>query len=148
MAFQPDITVRKSDGTPIAFIEVKNREGLDASIAARLRRNMVVHGLQYAAPYFLLLSQDWGYGWTRASQSKPEAPPEFTFAMRPVLDRYLHGPHWTERLRGTELELVVWQWMQDLANETPESLGESADRLGSAGFLEAIRGADVLLQAA
>ncbi len=140
---EADILVRNTRGESILVAEIKNRQNLSPSVATALRRNLAVHNLLPPAAYFLLASQDFGYLWRAADLSLPDAPPTAQFSMSDVIARYLPslGPH--ERLRETELELLLLQWLQDLAASTNKAPLDPEATLATTGLLEALRGTTV-----
>ncbi len=135
-----DIVACAADGLPVAVVEVKNRENLSPGVARALRRNLVVHGLSVNSPYFLLISQDFGFLWERRVADAADAPPTLRFAMDRVVDRYLPGLAQGERLQGSALELLVLQWLSDLSEGLAEPTGEPERSLVGVGLLDAIRG--------
>lgn len=60
------------DGTPVALVEIKNRQNLSADVAIQYCRNLLVHGALPRSPYFLLLSQDVGYIWKDAGRMRTQ----------------------------------------------------------------------------
>jgi hypothetical protein len=140
---EADILVRNPRGESILVAEIKNRQNLSPSVATALRRNLAAHNLLPPAAYFLLASQDFGYLWRAADLSLPDTPPTAQFPMSDVIARYLPslGPH--ERLRETELELLVLMWLQDLAGSTNKSSLDPEGTLATTGLLEALRGSTV-----
>jgi hypothetical protein len=138
-----DLAVRAPNGEMIAVVEVKNREDLSPEVAAALRRNLVVHGFLTDAPYFLLVSQDVGFLWDRRAQHGFDALPTARFPMEPVINRYLPERTVGDRLRGSELELVVFQWLLDLTETPKDVLGEPERSLDGSGLLDAMRGARI-----
>jgi hypothetical protein len=129
MSLVADLTVRSTDGT---------------AVATALRRNLVVHSGIPDVPYFLLVSQETGFLWKHAAS--PESPPTTSFPMGAVIERYIPSAGVDERLRGEQLELIVLQWLADLAADPNVPAGEPEDTLASCGFLDAIRGARVAQQ--
>lgn len=140
-----DIVVQAADGGVLAFVEVKNREGLSPDIAAALRRNLVVHGRVHRwARFFLIVSQDIGYLWDQASLPPSDAPlPTVDFPMRPVVERYLPSLVGSGRLSGSQLELAVAQWLWDLANEVEDRPAEPETALAKTDFPRLIKGGRV-----
>jgi hypothetical protein len=63
--------------------------------------------------------------------------------MIPVVRRYLPQIGSEERLRGAQLELVVAQWLNDLATGAVDLHSEPERSLVSTGFLTGIRGGTV-----
>lgn len=144
-----DVAAVSPAGELLVVVEVKNRESLSPTIATALRRNLIVHGLRSHAPYFLLLSQERGFVWVRSSEVDVDArltfdaPPTAEFSMGEVIDRYLPGLDGRDRLRGEELELLVVQWLVDLANGRVAVEHEPERTLDQLGLVQAIRGTRV-----
>lgn len=147
MTTRADIIIRDEQYRPIAAIEVKNRMNLTQEVATAYRRNLLVHGLTEVAPYFLLLSQDWGYLWSESGGHGLEAAPVLEFSMEDVVARYVPQRR-GERLDGGFLEFIVFQWLLDLSLDVYEPTGESERSLQDTGFLDAIRGARIATEAA
>ena len=144
MSIVTDILVRSATGRPIAVVEVKNPQDLSLPVATTIRRDMISHGLLADVPYFLLVSQDQGYLWMGSQTENTDDYPPITLPMRSVVKRYLPVADSNDRLRGSELELVVIQWLRDLA-ESRDKLDDEPERLlASSGFLDAIRRAAVI----
>src|SRR5438046_4560432 len=136
-----DILVRNANGQPIAAVEVKNPQGLSRDVASTLRRNMLAHGLLPGVPYFLLLSQDTGFLWKGAGQKAPNAQPAYEFPMSKVIKRYLPEIGSKDRLRESELELVILQWLLSLTSSQQDAKDEPEKSLALSGLLDSIRGA-------
>jgi hypothetical protein len=141
---RPDVAVRDELGNPIVIVEVKNPETLSLDVATQLRRNMSAHGVLGRIPYFLLVSQETGYLWREQPEPLFDAPPLVQFPMKGVVNRYAPWLEDGVRLRGTELEPVVVQWLTDLSRGSSEpSVGEPERSLAKSGFLDALRGGTV-----
>lgn len=142
-----DIVVRNADGNTIAVVEVKNRENLSRDVAIDLRRNLIAHGLVPAAQYFLLLSQDSGFLWKDMGLATLDAPPTQEFSMQPVLQRYLPQMEPKNRLGESILELLVLQWLNEIAIDGREPPEEPERLLATSGFLDSLRDATILVEA-
>lgn len=142
--FRADISVHDREGSPIALVEVKNRQGLNAEVATNVRRNLVAHGLMsQRVPFFLVVSQDVGFVWMQRPQNLPDDPPTVEFPMRPVVSHYVQWLVANERLGGSALEFVVATWLADLSIGREPDVPETNNPLTEIGFFEAIRGATV-----
>lgn len=146
--FPLDIAVHSPQGELIAAVEIKNREGMSTELATQVRRNYLAHGQLPVTRYFLLIAQDRGFLWTGDGAMRPDAPPTHEFPMEATVRRYL--PQATaDRLRGSDLELLVMIWLSRLANEPSLTPRDEAERvLAASGFLDAIRDARLSGQAA
>lgn len=141
-----DILVRNPAGDTLATIEIKNRQNLSSDVAADLRRNLVAHGMTGPASYFMILSQDAGFLWKDPGSIAPEAAPTQEFSMRDVVSRYFSHSGNQERLSESVLELLVLQWLNELAASNNGASGEPEKLLAASGFLESLRGATILAE--
>lgn len=148
LRFDPDITIRKRDGSPIAIVEVKNKRELTERDASSLRRRFLEHGLIGNVPYFLVLSQDVGYLWHQEAPTGSEVETFTRFSMDAVLRRFLSEADLGVRLHGAELELVVWQWLTEIAGNGLNAEQEPERQLHSSGFLDALQETSVRMAAA
>lgn len=142
-----DILVKDPNGAPIAVIEVKSRENLSRYIAAALRRNMIAHGLLTDVKYFLLVSQDKGFLWKNGGQAPIDSPPTYEFSMSEVVRKYLAKMQSKERLKEAQLELLVFQWLNDLLESERKPRKEPGTTLARSGFLDALKGGQITVEA-
>ena len=138
-----DILLRNASGEVIAVVEAKGAMKLTAALAMDIRRRMLAHGLPAHLPYFLLLSQERGYLWEGSLALRPDAPPTAEFPMAEVVTRYFPAEPGA-RLHGVQLELLLVQWLTDLAAGASVPQSESERALKKVGFLDAIREAQVM----
>lgn len=140
-----DMTIRAEDGHLIAATEVKAYTGLTPNIAAELHKTWAEHKALPVNAYFLLVSQDNGYLWKEGNAQHLEQAPLATFSMNDIVERYLQGVT-AQRLRGSELALLVQQWLFDLSagQETGISKQELTPELNN--FLRSIRGATIVME--
>lgn len=144
VSFQADVLILDQMGWPIAMVEVKNRQGLTAEVAAAIRRNLVSHGLMIQqVPFFLVVSQDAGFLWMQRQPQHPLDPPTVEFPMHPVVNHYVRWLAKDERISGSALEYVVANWLADQSLGEGPDLPETTEPLSETGFIEAIRGATV-----
>ena len=142
-----DILVTDQSDRPAAAVEVKNRQQLSPEVAAILRRNHSVHGYLPSTPYYLMLTQDVGYLWTKLDPTRLDAPPDYQFPLENVIQRYLKSAP-MRRLSEAELVLVILQWLIELTLELQPATEEPERTLAATGFLSAIRGGRVIAEAA
>jgi hypothetical protein len=141
---QSDITVRGRNGNVVLVGECRNALNLDREAAQWIYDRQLVN-YQRSAPFLLLVSQDRGYLWNSAA--KPGQPPAYEFPMAPVIQRYAPELGSDDRLLGSQLDVLVGQWLSEL------SVGligdtEAEDALRSAGVVASLQGADINLEAA
>jgi hypothetical protein len=104
---------------------------------------LIEYGVPARVPYFLLLSQDVGFLWKEAKEVDLDAPPTYEFPMDTVVTRYLKEAS-ERRLYESILELVIFQWLNDLATNSGNEDEEPEKTLARAGFNESIRDATIL----
>jgi hypothetical protein len=141
-----DILIRDANGKTLAVVEVKNIQNLSRDEAMQLRRNLTDFGVPFQAPFYLLLSQDVGFLWKDSSYENLDVPPMYEFPMEDVVARYSHGKA-GERLYGAVFEILALRWLNNLTAQPPTIDKEPERTLAQAGFLYAVQGADVLLEA-
>lgn len=111
-----------------------------------MRRNLADFGVPFQAPFYLLLSQDMGFLWKDSSYESLDVPPIYEFPMKDVVARYSPGKV-GERLYGAVFEILALRWLINLASQPSAIDKEPEKTLARSGFLYAIQGADVLLEA-
>lgn len=132
-----DAVVHSQDGSLQLEVEVKTKRHVTADWAARLLRNMIVHGAGPSAPYFMLALPDRIYLWdlrrrgpaggisTLTPESAEIGPqPDYEADAAPALSPYLGGPQEIPELGEEGLILVVTTWLTDLLNSDPSGLRE------------------------
>src|SRR5205085_9475212 len=139
---RPDILIRDSEGYPIAIVEVKNIQNLSQDVAMELRHNLIEYGIPARVPYFLLLSQDVGFLWKTSNHLDLDAPPNYEFPMDKIVTRYLKEDS-ERRPYGSILELVVFQWLNDLATNPGNANEEPEKTLSLSGFITSIKDAAI-----
>jgi hypothetical protein len=91
-----------------------------------------------------LVSQEIGFLWNQHESGDVDTYPIRELAISPVIQRYFPNVDATTWFRGSELELIMLQWLGDLAAQRAVITGEPECSLAGTGLLEAIRGAHVL----
>jgi hypothetical protein len=146
---KPDIRVIGNDGQTIAIIEVRNRKDFTPEIVAEQAKYWLAHISMRHIPFFLLISQNDAYIWAHMKhrEIKPVLP-TYNIPMREVIDHYMPSLSPNERLRETELELIVYQWILQLSIGNKILPSTVSNGLTSSGFLDAVREASVQFEAA
>ena len=142
---RPDLVITNPNGDLIASIEIKNMTNLSSQEATEIRRDLLEYGLPNQAPYFLLLSQDIGFLWKKTGSDTSDMPPTYEFPMNNIIERYLKRKT-ARRLYGSELELLVLQWLLNLSDKPQQEFEEPEKTLANSGFSKDIQGASVLLE--
>ena len=141
-----DILIQNPDGDPIAVIEVKNIENLTRDEATQVRRSLADYGVPLDVPFFLLLSQDVGFLWKDSRHENLDAPPTYVFPMGNVVARFSDRKA-GEILYAAEFSILILRWLNHLTLKPQDNIKEPERTLALSGFLEAITGANVLLEA-
>src|SRR5579864_2075923 len=112
-----DIIVYGSDKTLQLAVEVKIRRDASLEWVTQFRRNLLIHGVIPAAPYFLLALPDFFYLWKRRSSTSPEVPPDYKIDAFETLSLYL-GPTMdgTNYTSSFAFEFLVSLWLENLIN--------------------------------
>ncbi len=123
VAQTPDMIVYDATGKPYMAVEVNNQIGLTAEMATRFRKEVVPRLIGASTPYLMLASQERGYFWNRNDSAPAEAPPDLEFPMDNVVAHYRPAidQDKTRRLRGSEVEILVWHWLVELAWKRPSA---------------------------
>ncbi len=118
-----DIVVYAPDSSPQLVVEVKNRSGASATWAARMLRNLLVHGMILDAPYYMLALPDVFYLWKNVDSSLSgsrnitggEVEPDFEINATEVLASYVDRRSFSpDAISEYGLELLVSSWLADL----------------------------------
>jgi hypothetical protein len=111
-----DIAAYDREGRVVLLAEAKSRHGTSENWAARLRRNMLSHGVLPWAKYFLIATPERMYLWKQERSNSEEAPPEFTIDAETVFQPYFQKLHQEPSAIGPEeFELLVLTWLTDIA---------------------------------
>ena len=118
-----DIVAYDREGQVVLLAEAKSRHGTSADWAARLRRNMLSHGLLPWAKYFLIATPERVYVWRQERPDHAEAPREFTIDAAKVLEPYFQKLHQEpSKIGPEEFELLVVTWLTDIARSGEHNL--------------------------
>jgi hypothetical protein len=141
-----DFIAYNADGTVVLLAEAKSRHGTSDAWAAKLRRNMLAHGVLPRAKYFLIATPERMYGWKQENLTIDEVPPQFTIdaqkALAPYFTRLNQDP---AHISPKAFELLVLTWLTDIARsaEYREKLDPSLDSLSESGLLSSLRQAQI-----
>jgi hypothetical protein len=139
---EPDLVIKSEAGKWIAVVEVTNPETLTIA-AATVRRDQWRRpsslGGDQPFRFLVVLSQDRGFLFDYEAR---QYQPVIELSMLPVIESY-YPVAGHDRLRGSELEIVVFQWLRDLTLDNLNAERLADQELRDAGFVEAVRGAQV-----
>lgn len=143
--YEPDIVARMPNGAIIAAIEAKNSKLLSSDIAVSFRLNLWRYGLRMLhATYFMVVSQEVGYLWDQRG-SRADAPPTVDFSMHPVIERYASWLEPGEWLYKDGFALVVFSWLNALADAPAATLPPIPTELAETEFVDFIQNARMTL---
>jgi hypothetical protein len=132
-----DILFSDEQGRPVAAVEVRNHRALTAEVATALRRALAEQGLLPDVRFFLLVSQDVGFIWDKLATLNADAAPVASFPMSDVIACLSPKLGERQRLRNSELGLLVLNWLASLRPGNPKTEAERV--LDATGFLDAVR---------
>jgi hypothetical protein len=146
-----DFIAYGADGSVVLLAEAKSRYGTSDVWAAKLRRNMLEHGVLPRAKYFLVATPERIYGWKQENLKLDEVPPDFTIDTQRALARYFAMLDQDAARLGPEaFKALVLAWLTDVARsaEDPEKLDPSLKPLLDSGLLSSLRQSHIELNAA
>ena len=137
-----DIVVRRPGGGILALVEVKNLPRLGPGEALQLRDELLSAERAVDRPtYLMIVTQRRGFIWGKNGHGD-WLPPE-QFDMDPILREYLGEAAAGRHMRGTELEIIIANWLAELSR----GRGFTSDQVGTEAvvtrFLADVRGAEV-----
>jgi hypothetical protein len=141
-----DFIAYDPDGTVVLLGEAKNRLGTTESWAAKLRRNILAHGLLPPAKYFLIATPERVYAWSQEDLPLTEVPPQFTVDVRKSLAPYFAKLKQNPAEIGPgAFDLLVLTWLADLTRSAVDGseLDPSLRPLSEAGLLSSLRQAQI-----
>lgn len=146
--YAADIVAYNPDGTVLLLAEAKSRRGVLESWAAKLRRNMLAHGVLPRTRYFLIATPEHIHGWNEENLPVDEVPPHFTIDARTVLAPYLAELNLDpETIDPVAFEYVIHAWLMDIARRPHPSAERdpALESLTESGLLTALRRARIEL---
>jgi hypothetical protein len=118
-----DFVAYDREGRVVLLAEAKSRRGTSENWAARLRRNMLAHGILPWAKYFLIATPERMYLWKQDRPNSAEVPPEFTIDAAKVFQPYFEKLQQEPSKIGPEaFELLVLTWLTDIARSGEHNL--------------------------
>lgn len=141
-----DFIAYDPDGKVVLLAEAKSRHGTSDAWAAKLRRNMLAHGVLPKSQYFLIATPDRIYGWRQENLAPSDVPPQFTVdaqkALAPYFSKLGQSP---AQISPAAFELLVLAWLTDIAR----SSGDQPERdpslrsLSESGLLSSLQRAEI-----
>jgi hypothetical protein len=146
-----DFIAYSRDGAVVLLAEAKSRRGTSDEWAAKLRRNMLAHGVLPKSQYFLIATPERMYGWRQENLPPGDVPPQFTIDAQKAL-----GPYFSKlgqnpaQISPAGFELLVLTWLTDIARwsgDRPES-DPSLRSLSESGLLSSLQHAEIQMNPA
>jgi hypothetical protein len=145
-----DFVAYDERGQPVLLVEVKSIHDTSEFWAARFRRNLLEHGTLPSALFFLIATPERLYFWRQDAAGAEEEPPQFTMdataELKPYFERFKQTPEGTN---GEVLELILFSWLNDLAESGQSRVDEDSSLkwLSGSGLLDALKHAHIELSA-
>ncbi|MBV9158560.1 MAG: hypothetical protein JO097_20040 [Acidobacteriaceae bacterium] len=140
-----DFVAYDRDGKVVLLAEAKSRHGTSDSWAAKLRRNMLAHGVLPKSQYFLIATPERIYGWRQENLLPVEVPPQFTVdaqkALAPYFSKLGQNP---AQISPAAFELLVLTWLTDIARSGDQPHHDPSLRsLSESGLLSSLQQAEI-----
>jgi hypothetical protein len=134
-----DVIVYSPDNQVQLVVEVKSKKGATDEWAAKMRRNLLVHGAVPRSRFFLLALPGYFYLW-RDNTSTDLVPADHKVLAQEALRGYLNGTN-LEELSEQSIELLVSSWLSDLVGShvTKEAMPELS-WLFDSGLYDSVKG--------
>lgn len=151
MGYRADIAGYDRTGKLVLAVEAKAKGGASPDWAAKLRRNLLAHGVVSESPYFLLALPDHFYLWKAQPSGSLERQPDYDVDPTPLLRPYFERSGVSPlRVSGGSFELILGSLLQDLLN-TPDLSGPIAQNnpwLVESGLHSQLRGGRIAYEVA
>lgn len=109
-----DLIVCSPDNQVQLVVEVKSKKGATDEWAAKMRRNLLVHGMIPRSGFFLLALPEYFYLWRHNTSTDP-VPADYKARAQEALRHYLDATN-LEELSQESFELLVISWLNDIIN--------------------------------
>ena len=140
MAYTTDLASFDVHGQKVLAVDVKAKLGTTRQWATRLRENMIGHGTNPKADFFLVALPDRLYLWRTTASRGCGLEPMWEVDARPYLEPYTTRAGISgQAVKGMAFEMIVSQWIGDLLVGGGLPPGEDHTWLRESGLLSAIR---------
>ena len=143
-----DLLVNNRDGQPTLIVEVKSKTNTSSEWAAKLRLNMLAHGILPSVPYFLIVFPDKFYLWINKTEVYliEEKEPDYTIDASSILQPYFQkiGIQ-NNQITQQSLKLIIASWLNELiySQEALEDVKKSQGWLIDSGLYNALVGGEI-----
>jgi len=140
-----DFIAYDTDGSVVLLAEAKSRRGTSEAWAAKLRRNMLAHGVLPRAKYFLIATPERIYGWAQESLTADDAPPQFTVDAHEALGPYFKRTDLDPAdVSPGAFDLLVLAWLTDISRaDQLAEIDPSLKCLSESGLLSSLQHAEI-----
>lgn len=144
------MAIYDKNGQLALVVETKNKLSTSSNWAAKMRRNMLAHGLMPDTRFFLLALPDRFYLWKDAGIRPELVPPTYEINPEPFLQSYFNGTGISlDSLTGESFELIISSWLSNLLQaDVPPFELEGQDWLIDSGLFETIKHGHLAAQVA
>ena len=138
-----DLLINNRNGQPTLIVEVKSKTNTSSEWVAKLRRNMLAHGILPLTPYFLIAFPDKFYLWKNNSKVNfiDEKEPDYIIDASSILQPYFKEIGIQDnQIRESSLEMIIASWLNEImySEEAIEKLKESQSWLIDSGLYSAL----------
>jgi hypothetical protein len=143
-----DLLVNNRSGQPTLIVEVKSKIGTFSAWVAKLRRNILAHGIVPSTPYFLIAFPDKFYLWKHNTKDNlsDEREPDYIIDASPILQPYFQEIGIQDnQIRESSLEIIIASWLNEImySEKTIEKIKTSQGWLINSGLYSALTGGKV-----
>ena len=140
-----DIIAYDTNGKLTLVVEIKSKLGTSSQWAAKMRRNILAHGLLPSTPFFLLGLPDHFYLWKDNGIIPEVIMPTYEIEPGPFLQPYYEKSGLSlEIISGKSFELIVVSWLSEILGTSGQDFIQDSQKwLIESGLFEAIRGGHI-----
>jgi len=148
-----DVLVNNHYGQPTLIVEVKSKINTSSEWVAKLRRNILAHGILPSVPYFLIVFPDKFYLWinnSEVNQLEVKEPDYIVGASSIIQPYYEQSGIKANQITEKSLEIIVVSWLEELINApklTEKDLEQDHKWLIDSGLYDALVGGKINYEA-
>lgn len=122
-----DMTIYDRNGQLALIVEVKNKFGTNPEWAAKMRRNILAHGILPDVPFFLLAFPDQFYLWKNKGVLPELLEPDYQVDPIPFLKPFYDGAGLEpQSISGAGFDIIVSFWFNAIIQtDSPPDLPKS-----------------------
>lgn len=148
-----DLVVNNRDGKPTLIVEVKSKINTSSEWVAKLRHNILAHGMLPSVPYFLIAFPDKFYLWinnSEVNQLEVKEPDYIVDASSIIQPYYEQSVIADNQITEESLEIIIISWLEELIHTpqlTTKDLQQVQKWLIDSGLYDALVGGKINYEA-